>query len=306
MSVLGGPLEPSIITPFVHSCPVDHSGTVVQVAGWHSNWTQIEAKTSGNPRRTTGPGATAATQDGSIESAASSSSYPVLCLHDFGESASLYKGALEFLAGAGVSAYGFDMRGHGDNQAGFTGARGLQAFQRDLLQVAALVKHAEDGLAPVLVANGLSGILALRVAKAYPRLVGGVIMIDPPHHSIAEVSRLRHGFTKALAEFLPDLELPVKLLSAKKILRAAANGPMSAATAHELFEAVAKIPGQLSDLAEAGCKCLVIVHNRDQRKVWLDDMSESRGKNPRLTVQYDPSGPPGYLPIQLISEWMLP
>lgn len=264
-------MDSAIITPFVHHCPVDHSGTMLHVAGWQSD-----------------------------------DSNPVLCLHDFGESASLYKPALELLACAGVSAYGYNMRGHGDDQNGFSGAKGLQIYQRDLLQVAALVKHAEDGRAPVILANGLSCILALRLARAYPKIVGGLILIDPPHHSAAEVSRFRHGFTKALADLVPAVVLPVKILSAKNIMRTSSQGSMSAGTAHELFESVARIPAEISELTALDVRSLIVVHDREHRKLWLNDLISCGVKTSRLSVQFDPSGPAGYIPAHLIAGWILP
>jgi pimeloyl-ACP methyl ester carboxylesterase len=260
----------SHISIFSQTCPVDHSGTAVQISGWKCD-----------------EGAQA----------------PVICLHDLGESASIYRGALELLAANGGSAFGFDMRGHGRGRPGAISAGSIRTFQRDLLQVVALVKHQESGKAPVLLVNGLSSVLALRLALGYPKLVSGLILVDPPHPAATSVSRLRHGATRFLAEVMPDVELPAKVLSAKRILKPQVAAAMAPAAAHELVESVALIPDQLAKLSGLSIKCLVISSNPATEVLWREEIESRAGRVDDCEVVGSPVGT-GSLPVHIISQWL--
>lgn len=255
------------ISMFSHSCPVDHAGTALQISGWKCD---------------------------------NAGQFPVVCLHDLGESAVIYRGALEILASDGGSTYGFDMRGHGDGRSGAINARSIKLLQRDLLQVVALVKHYEGGESPVLMANGLSSVIALRLALTYPKLVGGLILVDPPHQEATTVSRLRHGATKFLAEFMPDIELPARILSAKRIIRAQNSGAMAPAAAHELVESVAGIPAQLAKLST---RCLIVAATAENELLWRKEVCSFSGAGTSCEVVRSAIGA-GSLPVHILSQWL--
>ncbi len=256
------------ISIYSHLCPVDHGGTSLQISGW-----QCEA----------------------------AGQLPLVCLHDLGECAATYRGAMELIASNGGSAYGFDMRGHGKGRSGAIRAKSMKLLQRDLLQVVALVKHHEKGEAPVIMANGLSSVIAIRLALTYPKLVAGLILIDPPHPESTSVSRFRQGATKFLAEVVPDIELPAKLLSARKIIRAQNAGSMAPAAAHELVEAVAEIPDQLAMLS---AKCLIIAATPERETLWRKEaLSFSGPASSGCTVVQSAMGI-GSLPVNIISRWL--
>lgn len=256
------------ISIYSHLCPVDHGGTSLQITGW-----QCEA----------------------------AEQLPLVCVHDIGEAAATYRGAMELIASNGGSSYGFDMRGHGKGRNGAIRSKSIKLLQRDLLQVVALVKHHEKGEAPVILANGLSSVIAVRLALAYPKLVGGLILIDPPHPESTSVSRFRQGATKFLAEFMPDIELPARLLSARKIVRAQNAGSMAPAAAHELVEAVAGISEQLAMLST---KCLIIAATPEREILWhKETMSFSGSACASCTVVQSAVGV-GSLPVNIISRWL--
>ena len=254
------------ISLYSHACPVDHAGTVLQISGWKcDNALQV----------------------------------PVVCLHDLGETSALYRGALELLATNGGSAYGFDMR-----RSGAIGVKSMRVLQRDLLQVIALVKHHEAGEAPVLLANGLSAVIAIRLALTYPKLVSGLILVDPPHPEATAVSRLRLGATRFLAEILPDVKLPSRLLSAKRIIRAQNAGSMAPVAAHELVEAVAEIPGQLAKLP---VRCRILVSSAVSEELWLKDVMSLSGAGTSCEVVLVSAGAgvfSGSLPVHIMCEWL--
>lgn len=256
------------ISLYSHLCPVDHGGTALQISGWQCD---------------------AAEQ------------LPLVCLHDLGEAAATYRGAIELIASNGGSTYGFDMRGHGKGRAGAIGAKSIKLLQRDLLQVVALVKHHEQGEAPVILANGLSSVIAIRLALTYPKLVGGLILIDPPHPESTSVSRFRQGATKFLAEFMPDIELPARFLSARKIIRAQNAGSMAPAAAHELVEAVAKIPEQLALLS---LKCLIIAATPEREGLWREEALSFAGPAGVSCKVVQSAVGIGSLPVNIISRWL--
>lgn len=260
----------SHISIFSLACPVDHSGTALQVNGWKC--------------------------DEPVQ-------VPLVCLHDLGESASIYRGAMELIASHGGSTFGFDMRGHGRGRPGAISAGSIRVLQRDLLQVVALVKHQESGQAPVVLANGLSSVLALRLAIAYPKLVSGLILIDPPHPAATSVSRFRQGATRFLAEVIPDLELPARMLSAKRILKPQVAASMAPAAAHELVESVALIPGQVAKLPGLDVRCLIVSSNPSTEALWREEAETRTGAMRDCEVAGSPVGT-GSLPVHIISRWL--
>jgi len=260
----------SHISILSQNCPVDHSGTALQISGWKCDET---------------------------------AQAPIVCLHDIGESAAIYRGAIELLALNGISAFGFDMRGHGRGRPGAISAGSIRTLQRDLLQVVALVKHQESGLAPVLLVNGLSAVLALRLALTYPKLVSGLVLVDPPHPAATAVSRLRRGATRFLAEVVPDVELPAKVLSAKRILKPQVAASMAPAAARELVDSVALIPDQLAKLSGFSIRCLVISSNPATENLWRGELESRAGRVDECEVVGSPVGT-GSLPVHVISDWL--
>ena len=119
----------------VFSLPVDHDGTSIYVKGWHKE---------GN------------------------NGFPIIIIHDFGETISNHRVVCQLLAESGHNVYAFDLRGHGRSGKNKSQPAKIRTYVNDLLQISAWVKHQEKNRIPIILANGIGGKIALAFCQKHP------------------------------------------------------------------------------------------------------------------------------------------
>lgn len=261
---------------FSHKCPVDHSGSAVTVTGWQSS-------------------------DASLA--------PLVFLHEPGDSSAACRTDAEMMSSLGVSTYFFDMAApqRWRDRAYSGGRSALQVMQRDLLQVLALVKHNEGGRAPVVVAFGNAAMIAVELSIKYPRLTGGLVLVDPPHGERIGVSSLRQNATRLLAEVAPGVELPARLLAARKVVGSGASRAIRSMTplmAQEWFLAAGNLAGKL---ARVDCGCLIVCASADGVSLWQKTIFALDGAGKRCEVTGSPArqtANSSRIPFQSLSRWL--
>ncbi len=156
-------------------CPVDHHGTTVRIIGLR----QPENKLP-----------------------------PVILVHDLGEHISMYAPLGEAFGLAGCNVYGFDFPGHGESGGSLGSITGVTQLVHNLLQVVALVRHEEKGKLPVIMAQGISALIALFFFKKFAHLSSGLVLVAPCFKPVHEISRLKSILIKSLAEIAPHVKVP--------------------------------------------------------------------------------------------------
>lgn len=78
----------------------------------------------------------------------------------------------------------------------------------DLLQVIALVKSKESGAKPVVIAQGVNGLVALFLANTHAQFMAGVALITPILSLKDHVPPLRRFLMTVFAQFFPASKLP--------------------------------------------------------------------------------------------------
>lgn len=173
-----GPVEQTKVHTLVYTCPVDHVGTSVFVKGWLVPEKQNR---------------------------------PVILIHDLGESAGHLADFAMHLARLGYSTYSFDMRGHGQSGRRLGHVSSFGQLSLDLLQVAAWVRHKEQGRRPVIIAQGMGSLVAIFFAKSFSKYCSSMVLISPMFALRDTVSPFRRFLLKKFADFLPISILPRKL-----------------------------------------------------------------------------------------------
>ncbi len=167
------------VQKIVFSLPVDHTGTTVYVKGWRQ-------ETNQNP--------------------------PIVIIHDLGENISMYRDVAANLVESGNNVYGFDLRGHGRSGRRLGHAPDFATFTRDLLQVAAWVKHQERGQTPIIMGQGIGALIALSFAQKHPNFCLAVILNAPILELRHEPSVFSLTTIKLMTEIFPQMRIP-KVLS---------------------------------------------------------------------------------------------
>lgn len=169
---------PSDMQTVISSVPVDHSGTTIYLKGWRRE---------------------------------RSERHPIIIVHDLGEHTELYRDtAIEFLE-AGYPAYIFDLRGHGRSGRRLGHAPSFNVLVKDLLQVAAWVRHKEGGKAPVIVGHGIGALIAIEFTKRHGAFARAAVLSAPCLELVAEVSVAARFAIKILSEVSPTLRIPAAL-----------------------------------------------------------------------------------------------
>ena len=104
----------------------------------------------------------------------------VVISHGLGEHSDRYSNIMNALAGAGISFYALDHRGHGKSG----GKRGhvdrYMKYVDDLKKlVDTLVKTENPGLPVILLGHSMGGLIAMRYALEYPEDLKGLILSAP-------------------------------------------------------------------------------------------------------------------------------
>lgn len=214
----------------VSSLPVDHAGTTVYLKGW-----RLE--------QTTQP--------------------PIVIVHDLGEHAELYRETAEAFAVAGYTTYVFDLRGHGRSGRRLGHSPSFAILVKDLLQVAAWVRHKEGGRAPVILGHGIGALITMEFTKLHGTFCHAAILSAPCLEPIHETPALIRLALRAIAEIAPTYRLPTALFPrfARDLLDKERQTPLTAALAHELLLAIKHADARFS---EYHGEVLILCPERDQ------------------------------------------
>lgn len=168
----------SDLEKFVATIPVDHIGTTVYVKCWRR--AQV-----GRPS--------------------------IVVVHDLGEHTELYRDTAIDLVASGYNVYVFDLRGHGRSGRRLGHAPSFNVLVRDLLQVAAWVRHKEGGKPPVILGHGIGALITMDFTKEHGHLCRAAILSAPCLELAAEVTILARTLIRILAEVMPMLRIPASL-----------------------------------------------------------------------------------------------
>jgi alpha-beta hydrolase superfamily lysophospholipase len=170
--------EPPGVQKIVSSLPVDHQGTAVYVKGWRY-------------------------ENGDAPS--------ILIVHDLGEQTMHYRDAARAFVLAGYSVYLFDLRGHGRSGRRLGHAPSFNILIKDLLQVAAWVRHKEGGKPPVILGHGIGALITMDFTKHHGAFCKAAILSAPCLEPLALVSTPARFLLRVLAEVTPTFRIPATL-----------------------------------------------------------------------------------------------
>ncbi len=166
------------VQKIVSSLPVDHSGTSIYVKGWK------------HP---------------------ACMGHPILIVHDLGEHTEMYRHVIDDMVERGKNVYMFDLRGHGRSGKRLGHAPSYDILIKDLLQVAAWVRHKESGLAPIIIGHGIGALITMDFTKSYPTLCKAMVLSAPFLELVHETIGLTRFFIKVLADVAPMVRIPIPL-----------------------------------------------------------------------------------------------
>lgn len=148
---------------------------------------------------------------------------PIVLLHGLGVSSVVWTAfARRQLGDRTVIAP--DLRGHGESDRAFDGAYDISDYASD---IAHLIEDRFHGVPVAVVGHSLGGLVAIEVARHWPRHVGQLVVLDPPldqSHSrdvVATVARLRQLPTDDLEAYLGGFHGVVAGASLGRLFRAA-------------------------------------------------------------------------------------
>jgi alpha-beta hydrolase superfamily lysophospholipase len=170
--------EPPGVQKIVSSLPVDHQGTTVYVKGWRHENGQAPA---------------------------------ILIVHDLGEQTTHYRETARAFVLAGYSVYLFDLRGHGRSGRRLGHAPSYNILIKDLLQVAAWVRHKEGGRPPVILGHGIGALITMDFTKHHGTFCQAAILSAPCLEPLAEVTPPARILLRVLAEVTPTFRIPAAL-----------------------------------------------------------------------------------------------
>jgi alpha-beta hydrolase superfamily lysophospholipase len=166
--------------PVTFSCPVDHTGASVFVKGWFVDRSKEEI-----------------------------AKYPpVILVHDLGENIGFYGRTINKFVENQFSVFCYDLRAHGCSGKIFGHIESMDNMVNDLLQVVAWVRYKNNGISPIIVAQGVGALVAAYFQKKYPKYSKSLILISP----CFELAHKFNNFSKLAVEFistvLPTAKVP--------------------------------------------------------------------------------------------------
>lgn len=159
-----------------YSCPVDHAGHMVSMRGWR--------------RRD------------KLDQPA------LLLVHDVGEEIAMYRDSARYICEQGFSCYGYDQRGHGQSSARTGHVDEFQELTKDLLQVAAWVKHMHNGKPPIVIGQGYGCLVACELLSKHTDAASALILSAPTVELARKPGPMRRMAIKLFAEISPYMQLP--------------------------------------------------------------------------------------------------
>ena len=137
--------------------------------------------------------------------------HPILIVHDLGEHAEMYRHVIDDIVERGKNVYMFDLRGHGRSGKRLGHAPSYDILIKDLLQVAAWVRHKESGLAPIIIGHGIGALITMDFSKTYSSLCKAMVLSAPCLELVHETTRMTRFFIKVLADIAPMVRIPIPL-----------------------------------------------------------------------------------------------
>lgn len=199
------PEETPGLQKIVSAIPVDHYGTSVHLRGWCID------DCGDRP--------------------------PVVIVHDLGETADQYRATAEAFVAGGYTTYAFDLRGHGRSGRRMGHAPSFSTLVKDLLQVAAWVRHKEKGRAPVILGQGIGALVTLEFTKHHGSFCKAAVLSAPCLELTPAFNPVAQLALRALAEMSPTARVPAWLCP--RFARDLGHLPrLTAVFAHELLLAV--------------------------------------------------------------------
>lgn len=167
----------------------------------------------------------------------------VLLLHGGGQTRHAWQRTARAIAGAGMTAYAVDQRGHGDSDWIESGAYGFSDYAADAQGLADLLAE-RHGVRPAVAGASLGGVAALMAEgeaarSGRPALFSALVLVDitprVDHAGIAKIqgfmrAHAREGFgsvaeaAEAVAAYLPHRPRPRSHEGLRKNLRLHADG----------------------------------------------------------------------------------
>ncbi len=169
------PVEPEGLEKLVTTLPVDHAGTTVYLKGWRRPDSQKP---------------------------------PVVIVHDLGEHTEHYRETAYALVAHDFSTYVFDLRGHGRSGRRLGHAPSFNILVKDLLQVAAWVRHKEGGRAPIILGHGIGGLIVNEFTRRHAQFCKAAVLSAPCLELAHDVTPMSKLVIRFLAEWLPTFRIP--------------------------------------------------------------------------------------------------
>jgi alpha-beta hydrolase superfamily lysophospholipase len=222
----------------VYSLPVDYSGATVYLKGWC-------VKDSSRP--------------------------PLLIVHDLGEHIGLYEEFAMKMVAKNYSVYGFDLRGHGRSGRRLGHAPSFEVLTHDLLQVAAWIRHKQQGMVPIILGQGIGSLVAMDFGRKKPDMCLGIILSAPCVELKHKPSAASRFFLWSSSDLIPTARIPNRLAprfarelnSARKKVHSEPRDlfpGISMRFAHELLKAIDKFN---DDFIQYGGPILILCPEED-------------------------------------------
>ncbi|MBP7582891.1 MAG: lysophospholipase [Spirochaetes bacterium] len=156
----------------------------------------------------------------------------VVISHGLGEHSDRYSNIMNALAGAGISFYALDHRGHGKSG----GKRGhvdrYMKYVDDLKKlVDTLVKTENPGLPVILLGHSMGGLIAMRYALEYPEDLKGLILSAPALVPAVAVPGWKKSLGRIFSVIAPGLAMnneldPADISSDPDVVQAYRDDPL--------------------------------------------------------------------------------
>jgi len=136
----------------------------------------------------------------------------MVIVHGLGEHSGRYGNVVERLLPEGISIWALDHRGHGQSE----GARGhIFSFYQYLAELAKLVEISRDGITEdlkvFLLGHSLGGLIALRFAADFSKMIDGVIVSSPALGLPGELPAVKAFVGRIMSTLWPTLSLANEL-----------------------------------------------------------------------------------------------
>jgi len=146
----------------------------------------------------------------------------VLVLHGFGEHAGRYARTLQHFSDAGIAAYAYDHRGHGQSPGARALVHRFETLVNDSLTMRERVAQTHPELPHFLLGASMGGVVAVRSVQRRPDGLAGAILVSPALDITGKMPRVMQQLAALAGEVAP--RLPVSTIDTRMLARDAAVG----------------------------------------------------------------------------------